>query len=380
MTKYITDLQVLKDGNKNLKETEKNPSKKPKGKKRRKIIIFGILFILLILIGLYFLWPGARKKLEEIPKNLTVGEKVETSPFDTESPLNGVLTTKEKSKRRPEAVMIENHPDARPQSGLNKAGLVYEALTEGGITRFLAFFVENDASEVGPVRSARTYFVKLADEYNAFYAHAGGNADALALIKELSGFYNLDEFSLGNFFWRDKNRFAPHNLYTTTDKLRSAGESKNWDVNTSYDKWLFKDDEKLNKRGNTQKISVNFSTISYKVDYFYDKDKNEYKRNLAGKPHIDKNSKEQIKAKTVIIQYVKSWKKVGDSNNGIELEIEGTGKTTIFMDGNKIQGSWKKSDRKQRTKFYSDNGKEVEFDRGPIWIELVPDDTKVSSE
>jgi len=379
MSKFVTDLRT-KEENDSKKFIMTEPKSFKKKSKKKKLFILGSLLLVIILVAFILFWPAAKKTLEEVPKLNNVKEKIETSVLDTESPLNGVFTTKEKARRRPEAVMIENHPDARPQSGLDKADLAYEALTEGGITRFLAFFGINDVVEVGPVRSARTYFVKLADEYNAFYAHAGGNADALVLIKELPDFYNLDEFSLGSFFWRDKNKFAPHNLYTTTDKLRLAGQSKDWDINASYDKWLFKNDESLEKRGNAKKLSVDFSLGSYKVDYLYDKETNEYKRNLAGKAHVDKNSKNQIKAKTVIIQYVESWKKENDPENSIELKIDGEGKATIFMDGEKIQGSWKKLDRKKRTKFYDDNGEEIKFDRGPIWIEIVPSNAKVTDE
>jgi len=384
MARIITDLTIQKKPEKPEKQEPESPivearppeSPRPKKKSRKKKIIIALIILLLLaaaIVVAFFLWPK-EKKLEEVLPLPKKEEKVEANPFDTESSLNGVLTTKEIAMRRPIAVVIENHPDSRPQSGLDKTGLVYEAVTEGGITRFLAFFVENDLQEIGPVRSARTYTVKFADEYNAFYAHVGGNGDALALIKELTSFYDLDEFGLGKFFWRDKKRYAPHNAYSSTDKLREAAKSKKWDINADYDKWLFKDEPKVEERGDGKKITIDFSSASYKVDYYYDKDNNVYKRNLAGKEHVDKNSKQQIKAKTVIIQYAQSWLKPGETpkeGQSTEIKNDGTGKAVIFMDGKKITSTWKKTSRKTRTKFFDENGDEIKFDRGPIWIEMA---------
>jgi hypothetical protein len=98
------------------------------------------------------------------------------------APLSGRMVEKEKTTRKPIAVVVENHPDARPQSGLNDAALVFETFAEGGITRFLAVFQENDVANIGPVRSARPYFVEWATSLKALFAHVGGNIDALDLI------------------------------------------------------------------------------------------------------------------------------------------------------------------------------------------------------
>lgn len=380
--KNITDLQIVNKEEKiEPKKTTQEPppaERKPKKSKKKKIIIIlSILFIILASATAFFLWPK-ENNLSEVPEGLSDNEKIEISPLDTESPLNGVWTTKVIAKRRPIGIMIENHPDSRPQSSLDRAELVYEAVTEGGITRFLAFYVVNDVNdEIGPVRSARSYFVKFADEYNVFYAHVGGSADALSLISGLDDFYDLNQFQLSKYFWRDKNRYAPHNVYTTTNKLRKAGESKKYDTNAEYDKWSFKEDESIENRGETQKVTIDFSSSSYKIQYTYDKEKNEYKRNMAGKEHTDKNSKNQIKAKTVIVQYVKSWAK----SQGIDLKNDGSGKAEIFMDGKTITGTWKKlGGRKDRTKFYDENGNEIELNRGPIWIEIASNGVKVTSE
>jgi len=390
--RIITDLTIQKKLDEPEKKEAASPARdmlpkeqKPKKWSKKKKIATILIFLSVCIIGglaTFLLWPK-NKKIEEVLPLPKKEERVEKSPFDTESPLNGVLTTKNVAMRRPIGIVIENHPDARPQSGLDKAGLVYEAVTEGGITRFLAFFVENDLQEVGPIRSARTYTIKFADEYSAFYAHVGGSGDGLALIKELDNFYDLNEFGLGKFFWRDKKRYAPHNMYSATDSLRKAGESKKWDINAEYDKWLFKDEPKIEERGNAKKISIDFSSSSYKIDYYYDRDNNLYKRNLANKEHTDKNSKEQIKPRTVIVQYVQSWMKAPEYAGGgqsTEIKNDGTGKAIIFMDGKKIAGTWKKNGRKTRTKFFDESGDEIKFSRGSVWIEMATTNVKVTDE
>jgi hypothetical protein len=145
-------------------------------------------------------------------------------------PLNGSLKTQQAkdawSKRRPLAVMIENHEESRPQSGLSSADVVYEAVAEGGITRFMAVFLcpFNDI-QVGPVRSARTYFLDWVSEYNSLYAHVGGAntpgpANALGQIIDYK-ILDLNQFGIGfPTFWRDYQRLGhpvatEHTMYSS---------------------------------------------------------------------------------------------------------------------------------------------------------------------
>lgn len=123
-------------------------------------------------------------------------------------------------------VMIDNHSKARPQSGLDKADVVFEIMAEGGITRYMALFYTQAAEKIGPVRSARYYFVQLAKGMELPYAHVGGSTDGLSTISKL-GVKDLNEMSnAGYCFWRDKSRKAPHNTYTSTEKLMSGIEKK----------------------------------------------------------------------------------------------------------------------------------------------------------
>jgi flagellar basal body-associated protein FliL len=340
---------------------------KPKKKnKKKKIIIISLILLIVLGVATYLLWPN-NNSLGEVPEKESSNDQIETNPLDTESPLNGEMTTKDKIEQRPVGVMIENHTDSRPQSGLEEAELVYEAITEGGITRFLALYQISDVSEIGPVRSARVPFVNFNNEYKACYSHVGGSAEAISLISSISGFCDLNQFYLGKYYWRDTKRYAPHNVYTTTDKLKTAINYKNYSDSANYTSWGFKDDSKEEERGDSQTITINFSSASYKVDYTYDKKGNVYLRKQAGLAHKDKNSGKQISPKTVIVQHVTSWR---DGQYTL-MTHTGTGKANIYMDGKLIKGTWKKFKDSDRTKFYDEEDQEMAFNRGPIWIEVA---------
>jgi hypothetical protein len=128
----------------------------------------------------------------------------------------------------PAAVVVENSPQSRPQAGLNDADLVVEALSESEISRMLAFYWSKPAEKIGPVRSARSHTVTVSAAYGGAYAHAGGNDDALATLRQSAGARNLDEiYGAGGYFWRSNDRAAPHNLYTSTKLLDQAIRERN---------------------------------------------------------------------------------------------------------------------------------------------------------
>src|SRR3989338_8386825 len=204
------------------------------------------------------------------PSNNPDEQQVYSGPKTEECPLNGEKLTKEEKAlwetRRPLVVMIENHTDARPQSGLTSADIIYEAVAEGGITRFATVFYCKDAPYIGPVRSARVYFISFAAEYgnNPLYAHVGGAntpgpADALGKLHTIkwSGKNDLNQFSINfPYFFRDYDRLTgratEHTMYSSTQKLweyaQKARKLTNIDDNglswdSTYQKWEFKEDE-----------------------------------------------------------------------------------------------------------------------------------------
>lgn len=325
-------------------------------------------------------------------------------------PLNGAKYSKAEKNlwetHRPLAVMIENHLEARPQSGLTDADIVYEAIAEGGITRFMGVFYCQAAayeSILGPIRSARTYFVDWASEYSfPLYAHVGGAntpgpANALGQLNDYGwgGANDLNQFSIGYpTFWRDYERLGrtvatEHTMYSTTKKLWEIGEKRGY-TNLDPDKidwmkdftaWKFaKEEVGVEKRGETAKISYDFwEDPNYSVTWQYDKNNNLYRRFNAGQEHKDLNINEQLAAKNIVVQLV-AEKNANDGYPGnvhLIYTTTGKGKALIFKDGKVVEGTWAKAKRISRTIFYDDKGQEIAFNPGKIWISVLPVDTKV---
>lgn len=329
----------------------------------------------------------------------------------TEScPLNGSMHTKRAqeswSKRLPLAVMVENHTEARPQSGLSSADVVYEAVAEGGITRFMALYYCNLSDvQVGPVRSARTYYLDWLSEYDGLYAHVGGAntpgpADALSQIIKY-GINDLNQFSIGfPTFWRDYQRLGrpvatEHTMYSTTQKLWEIGAKRGWtskldsgkEFLETFTEWKFKDDSTSTQTvglgvSAASKIGVNFwqSYGDYFVEWNYDGATNTYKRNNGGAPHMDLNTNQQLAAKNIVVQFEKESRANDGYENNVHLlyKTTGGGKALIFQDGKVVEGKWVKDSRVSRSKYVDLKGKEISFNRGVIWIQTVPEGAKVT--
>jgi hypothetical protein len=329
-----------------------------------------------------------------------------TLPKTQTCPLNGVLYSKQQEqwwqKHRPLGVMIENHVDARPQSGLSNADVVYEAVAEGGITRFLAMFYCQDGGQVGPVRSARTYYVDFASEYGNYplYAHVGGAnqpgpADALSQLSDYgwTNYNDLNQFSIGfPTFWRDYDRLGhpaatEHTMYSTTQKLLDFGATRgltnvdkdgtSWDTN--FVPWKFGEDAVASARPAAQSIHLEFwsGDPDYYVNWTYDPKTNLYARADGNKkPYIDRDTNKQIMAKDVVILEMVEDNANDGYDNNVHLLFDdiGSGKAVIFKDGKRTNGTWSKASRTARTIIKDTSGKEVEFNRGLIWMTILPTD------
>lgn len=339
--------------------------------------------------------------------------KVDPSiPRDQECPFSGVKYTKNEKEvwdiRRPLAVMIENSEEARPQSGISRADIVYEALAEGWITRMMAVFYCNTPFEnitVAPVRSARTYFVDWVSEYDALYTHVGGanmiggneaitdpRVDALGQIDRY-GIKDMDQFGIGfPDCYRNPDRLdhpvaTEHTMVCFSDNLYKIGEKRGWTNvdkrGTAWDKnftkWSFKEDEKEENRGEIKTIKLVFSEgyEKYNVSWDFDKVNNVYKRINGGIPHLDLETKEQLTAKNVVVQLTKLVGVVDDLGHLLYVTI-GSGKALIFQDGNVTVGTWTKKTRVSRTMYYNSTGQEIKFNKGLTWIEILANEKQVT--
>jgi len=336
---------------------------------RKAAVILGVIFILALgVIALDFYLS----RLVATPSSHYAFPEYETN-LDYPSPLTGVMTTEKRATRRVIGVMIENHPQSRPQSGLPEAGLVYEDLVEGGITRFLAFYLENDSNQIGPIRSARAYYLPWVEELDALYAHVGGSQQSFDLINKYN-IKDLNQFYNSAAYWRDRSRYAPHNVYSTTKRLRQTGIDKEWEDKNSFISWKFQDAEKIPDNP-ISRISINFSGRLYAVKYRYLKKENSYQRYLAGQPHKDAKGK-AIKPKNIIIQIMSQ--SLSNDHRHLAMDPVGSGTAYLFRDGRIFKGEWQKTNLQSRTKFYLPSGREFKFTRGQTWVHILPDSNNFS--
>lgn len=375
-----------------------------------KKVLAGLVGLYLLSAGLsYFAFSLLSSGKITAPLSPTAGKKVvidKTAPKTEECPLNGQKFSVEERRvweeRRPLTVMIENHEEARPQSGLSNADVVYEAVAEGGVTRFLAVFYCGAAEEVqiGPVRSARVYYMDWASEYGDYplYAHVGGAnkpgpADALGFVRKYGweGYNDLNQFSIGfPTFWRDYERLGhpvatEHTMYSTTEKLWTEAvergltsedkEGSKWDAD--FEKWKFKDG-KPSASPKADKITFPFWSghDAYAVEWEYDPANNMYKRAHGGQAQKDLNNDTGLQAANVVILYTRAKGPIDELKHMLYATL-GSGKAVIFQDGEVIDGSWKKKDRQARTEFTDKKGRAIEFVRGPIWIAVLDPSSKV---
>lgn len=268
--------------------------------------------------------------------------------------------------------MVENNFEAWPLSGIDKANLVIEALAESSIPRFEAFYANNDTiGKIGPVRSARPYYLDWADPYQALYMHVGGSPDALQLLKKYD-LVNLDQFFNDQYYWRDNWRYAPHNVYTSSDLIKNALTDKNLNQAADYQAWKYKDDLELDKRPDqVNDIIINYTTKEYQAKWQYDKQDNDYLRYQGGDV-MKMADGAKIYAKNVIIEVHNTV--VLDDVGRKKITTIGEGKALIFRDGTLTSGNWQKDDAKSVTKYLSDKGEEIELNGGTTWVEIVPNE------
>lgn len=285
--------------------------------------------------------------------------------------LDGVMVQPENEKLRPFAVMIDNFSSARPQFGLSAASLVYEAPAEGGITRYLAVFSPDMApTEIGPVRSARSYFLNWAKELGATYVHVGGSPEALEMAKNL-GSSDLNEFYNGSYFWRTNERTAPHNVLVSGDNLNKYRNDKS-ETGIELTPWQFKD-AATSTSAVTSQITIKYSA-GYDVYWQYQPDTNSYYRYLNNKAHLD-NSGTNINAKNIIV-HLTSFR-VTDDKLRLEMSTALSGTALLCQDGNCQMGNFKKNSTSSRAKYYYKSGEEFIFNAGTTWIEMTDDLQKI---
>lgn len=335
-------------------------------------IFAGIVFLIAVILLIYFLRAGKNIVPDDVAVIESPTSTAQTVGCLYKSLLNGECVASESDISAPlVGVMIEDFVDARPQAGIAQASVVYEAPAEGNITRFLAIFPKNsDVKKVGPVRSARPYYLDFISEYGgAMYMHVGGSPDALEKISAYK-VSDVNEFFRGSYFWRDSARSAPHNVYTSSDLWKSVYlQYFSATLKNEFVSWNFSNATSSCAQNCVGQIEIPFLLPSYDVVWKYNPDTLKYDRFHGRVAHVDSDGN-PVRANTVVVQHVTD--KILDDVGRRALGTIGSGKAEVYVLGNKIEGTWKKDSRTARTKFLDASGHEIGFVPGKIWVEIVP--------
>ncbi len=386
------------------------------------ILVASLLGLFLISLGASVLvFTFVLSKGTSSDKSTTGGgkSKINLNLPKTEScPINGQMFTKAEKeiweKRRPITAMIENHLDSRPPSGLSRADVVYEAVAEGGITRFLTVFYCGASAEdvrIGPIRSVRVYFIDWAQEYILpLFVHSGGANNICSscpggvkprgdIATEVDAFKKLAtlnwRYAQGNsmdagtnigfpIVWRDYERIpgaaTEHTFMGSTDKLFEEGIKRGFGYEDEdgeawvddFTSWKFVDG-KSSESPTAREISFVFwdNKPDYDVKWVYDSVSNTYLRFNGGKEHKDMDTNTQLSASNIIVQFTKEKGPV-DKEGHMFYTTTGKGEALVFQNGEVIEGTWSKETQASRTKFFDSKGKEIPLVKGKIWIEIVP--------
>jgi hypothetical protein len=335
-----------------------------------------IVIAVVVLVAAVCLWFFVFKKSPKIVAPPVVTTHIPKSSTVASS-LTGLQVSPTANTLPVTAIMVENSLDARPQSGLGQAGVVFEALAEGGITRFVALYQSDSSStNVGPIRSARPYFISWLLGFDADYAHVGGSPEALSDISQW-GVKDLDEFYNGSYYQRISSRPAPHNVYTTLSRLYSLEQSKGY-TSSKFTSWPRKTASPLKKPTATS-ITLNLSSSDYNVNYAYNAKTNSYERSEGGSPQMDADTNTQISVPVVIAMVIQESNGPLDGIGAYysEYQTVGNGTAFIFQDGGVTEGQWTKSANTSQILFNTSAGKPLPLDPGEVWISAVTSDSSV---
>jgi hypothetical protein len=311
-----------------------------------------------------------RKVETQVPEKLAkkTSSQLKVCPLDGRETDSDVV--------RPLAIMVENLTTIRPQAGTADACVVVEGLAEGGITRFMLVFGAHGSENVGPVRSARIHYTSLAKGWDAIYGHVGGSIYALDAIRKW-GVFDWDQSVHGGDYTRITSTKAPHNVFTSTKRLRDAAASKETRTAPMKPIFKFKAAPSLNERPEGFKsVVIDFSDPGYRVEYQYDRQTNTYKRFNGGQPQVDFNTKKQLTPTNIVVIRAPHTPIPGGSGV-LDVDMTAGGEAKVFRDGTVVEGSWSRADVDSPLKLADSDGNNIELTPGQTWIEIVQPTTPI---
>lgn len=377
-------------------QTKDNPGFDFKNRKTLKkmfsyFLVAIFLFLVMKTIATHIIAPTESKG---DPQNISSEKGLESLPQEggvtcqkcIKNPLTGKNMEQKDLPLSLFAVVIDNHKDARPQYGLNQAGLVYETEVEGGITRYLAFFTSyDDINKIGPIRSARPFFIDWSQDVPSLLVHCGGSPQALAEIAKFD-INNLNEFYRSNYFWRDKTLPSPHNIFTSSasineylDRTRQINSGHGIEINEEkfYNKDIPGKYDTENKKEHL--IGIMYKQPHYDVEWEYDQQKNGYIRYLAGEKHLTGDG-EKIISQNVIIHYATA--SIKDEKLRLDRKTIGEGDALVCQKGECQEGYWSKEARNKATQYFTKtntkNPEVIKLLPGVTWVEVVRPETEIT--
>ena len=335
----------------------------------------GLLFYLAIAMLLVAACSKEEPAEDPVPEPDVDEEIIEDEPVEEVSvelfptPFTGVMK-EEENTRRPVLATINNHPLARPQSGISDADIIYELAAEGSVTRLLALFQSELPAEIGPIRSARDYFVHIAKGLDAFYVAHGYSPDAKQLLeKRVVDNINGMQYD-GTLFWRSKDRKAPHNSYISGDNILAAEDKTHSSMEISVlPAFSFHESIEDAKIGD----SVSSVTVKYSSDpnftsvYAYDVEKGIYERTVNGKSTIDKANDKQLELSNILV--FETAHRTIDNVGRQAVDIDSGGKGILFQAGIAKEIEWENRDG---ILMPMENGIPAKLVPGQTWIHVVP--------
>ncbi|MGG7096554.1 DUF3048 domain-containing protein [Clostridium sardiniense] len=278
-------------------------------------------------------------------------------------PFTGLETKENPEDKIPYMVVVENSKAARPQSGLSFADIVYETSAEGGIPRFIAVYHSNTANKIGPVRSIRPYFLTISKEYALPIAHCGGSKEALNEVKKDNSIMSLNEMTNGKYYNRDKNRKAPHNLYTSSENIIQATKDKKY--NLKAESSLKFDKEFFNKENLKEALNITVKPNNiYETSYAFEN--GVYTKLMDGKIAKDALTNSPLTFTNIVIQ--KTDITLQTDNSHLDIDLVNSGEGYVFSNGKVIDIKWSKDSEYGDTKLYDLDGKEISLSQGnTIW-------------
>jgi hypothetical protein len=306
------------------------------------------------------------------------------TPAPVAAPLTGRLVPPATAARHVIAVMIDDHSGARPQSGFNAASIVWHAPAEGGIPRYMLLFQDRVPGSVGPVRSARQYYIAWAAEWQAMYVHVGGSPQALSTLRndgqgELV--YDADEFRWGGrYLWRTTDRFAPHNVYSDGDRLYQLARRLGAEEAPGAAAWTFAAEVPMARRPVGGRIVVPYR--ANEIIYRYDRRTNRYVRSVTGaSPQVDRADGKVVAPKNVVVLFM-NFSPLNDGHpekKRLEADYVGSGRALIATNGRTIQGTWRKAAIDEPTLLFDAAGRPVTLSIGQTFVQVVETGTKVTA-